>query len=104
MIILLTGGTGYIASHTAVIQTNAGHEVVLFDNLLNNNASVFGKLEKITKRIFNRFSNPFEARKRNNIFNTKTSRLKPEGLNYRCRPAQKATSPRVFRQQLGWQY
>jgi UDP-glucose 4-epimerase len=46
--ILLTGGTGYIASHTAVILTNAGHKVVLFDNLVNSNASVVGKLEIIT--------------------------------------------------------
>lgn len=48
MNILLTGGAGYIASHTAVILTNAGHKVVLFDNLVNSNASVVSKLEKIT--------------------------------------------------------
>lgn len=48
MNILLTGGTGYIASHTAVILTNAGHKVVLFDNLVNSNASVVSRLEKIT--------------------------------------------------------
>jgi UDP-glucose 4-epimerase len=48
MNILLSGGTGYIASHTAVILTNAGHEVVLYDNLVNSNASVVGQLEKIT--------------------------------------------------------
>ena len=48
MNILLTGGTGYIASHTAVILTNAGHKVVLFDNLAKSNASVVSKLEKIT--------------------------------------------------------
>jgi UDP-glucose 4-epimerase len=45
--ILLTGGTGYIASHTAVVLTNAGHKVFLYDNLVNSNASVVGKLEKI---------------------------------------------------------
>jgi UDP-glucose 4-epimerase len=48
MNILLTGGTGYIASHTAVILTNAGHKVVLYDNLVNSNASVVSKIEKIT--------------------------------------------------------
>ena len=48
MNILLTGGTGYIASHTVVTLTNAGHKVVLYDNLINSNASVVGKLEKIT--------------------------------------------------------
>jgi UDP-glucose 4-epimerase len=46
--ILLTGGTGYIASHTAAILTNAGHKVVLYDNLVNSNASVVSQLEKIT--------------------------------------------------------
>jgi UDP-glucose 4-epimerase len=45
MNILLTGGTGYIASHTAVILTNAGHKVVLYDNLVNSNASVVSKNE-----------------------------------------------------------
>lgn len=48
MNILLTGGTGYIASHTAVILTDAGHKVVLLDNLVNSNAFVVSKLEKIT--------------------------------------------------------
>lgn len=48
MNILLTGGTGYIASHTAVVLTMAGHKVVLYDNLVNSNAAVVGKLEKIT--------------------------------------------------------
>lgn len=48
MNILLTGGTGYIASHTAVTLTNAGHKVVLYDNLVNSNASVVSQLEKIT--------------------------------------------------------
>lgn len=48
MNILLTGGTGYIASHTAVTLTNARHKVVLYDNLVNSNASVVKQLEKIT--------------------------------------------------------
>lgn len=48
MSILLTGGTVYIASHTAVRLTNARHKVVLYDNLVNSNASVVSQLEKIT--------------------------------------------------------
>ena len=48
MNILLTGGTGYIASHTAVELTNAGHRVILYDNLANSNISVVDQLEKIT--------------------------------------------------------
>ena len=48
MNILLTGGTGYIGSHTAVVLANAGHRVVLYDNLANSDASVVDRLEKIT--------------------------------------------------------
>ena len=48
MNILLTGGTGYIGSHAAVVLTNAGHKAVLYDNLVNSNASVASKLEIIT--------------------------------------------------------
>ena len=35
MNILLTGGMGFIGSHTAVVLIEAGHDVVLFDNLSN---------------------------------------------------------------------
>ena len=47
MNILLTGGTGYIGSHTAVVLAGAGHQVVLYDNLANSDASVVDRLEKI---------------------------------------------------------
>jgi UDP-glucose 4-epimerase len=45
--ILLTGGAGYIGSHTAVVLSQAGHEVVLLDNFCNSNPSVLERLEKI---------------------------------------------------------
>lgn len=48
MNVLLTGGTGYIGSHTAVVLAGAGHEVVLYDNLCNSSASVIDRLETIT--------------------------------------------------------
>ena len=48
MRILLTGGAGYIGSHTAVALINAGHEVVCFDNLSNSRADVMERLETIT--------------------------------------------------------
>lgn len=48
MNILLTGGNGYIGSHTAVVLASAGHQVVLYDNLANSDASVVDRLEKIT--------------------------------------------------------
>ncbi len=47
MNILLTGGTGYIGSHTAVVLAEAGHEVVLLDNFCNSKKSVLDRLEKI---------------------------------------------------------
>ncbi len=48
MRILLTGGTGYIGSHTAVILQESGHEVFLFDNLNNSKSSVVLRIAKIT--------------------------------------------------------
>ena len=50
MNILLTGGTGYIGSHTAVDLVEAGHKVVLFDNLSNSYRDVVGRLESITNQ------------------------------------------------------
>ena len=47
MNILLTGGAGYIGSHTAVVLSQAGHEVVLLDNFCNSNPSVLDRLQKI---------------------------------------------------------
>jgi UDP-glucose 4-epimerase len=45
--ILLTGGAGYIGSHTAVVLSQAGHEVVLLDNFCNSNPSVLERIQKI---------------------------------------------------------
>ena len=47
MNILLTGGAGYIGSHTAVVLSQAGHEVVLLDNFCNSRKSVLERLQKI---------------------------------------------------------
>ena len=41
MSILVTGGTGYIGSHTVVELQNAGYEAVIVDNLSNSNPEVF---------------------------------------------------------------
>jgi UDP-glucose 4-epimerase len=49
MKILVTGGTGYIGSHTVVELQNKGYEVVIIDNLSNSNANVVDRIEKITK-------------------------------------------------------
>ncbi len=46
--ILVTGGTGFIGSHTTVELQNAGYEVVIIDNLSNSQANVVDGIEKIT--------------------------------------------------------
>ena len=46
--ILVTGGTGYIGSHTVVELQQAGYEVVIIDNLSNSNREVLDGIEKIT--------------------------------------------------------
>lgn len=48
MKILVTGGTGYIGSHTCVELLKEGYEVVVFDNLYNSKIDVVDKIEKIT--------------------------------------------------------
>ncbi len=45
--ILVTGGTGYIGSHTTVQLLNAGFSVVILDNLSNSRASVVQRIERI---------------------------------------------------------
>lgn len=47
MKILLTGGAGYIGSHTAVELAKAGHEVIIGDNYSNSKPEVISKIEKI---------------------------------------------------------
>lgn len=46
--ILVTGGTGFIGSHTTVELQNAGYDVVIIDNLSNSDANVLDGIEKIT--------------------------------------------------------
>lgn len=47
MRILLTGGTGFIGSHTAVEMTQNGHDIVILDNFSNSDESVLVRLEEI---------------------------------------------------------
>lgn len=46
--ILVTGGTGYIGSHTCVELLNVGYDVVIMDNLYNSSEEVLKRIEKIT--------------------------------------------------------
>jgi UDP-glucose 4-epimerase len=53
--ILVTGGTGFIGSHTVVELHNAGFEVVIVDNFSNSNPKILTQLEKITGKKFEFF-------------------------------------------------
>ena len=48
MKVLVTGGAGYIGSHTTVELLNAGHEVICVDNLMNSKYEAVKRVEKIT--------------------------------------------------------
>ncbi|MDR1264809.1 MAG: UDP-glucose 4-epimerase GalE [Propionibacteriaceae bacterium] len=50
MVVLLTGGTGFIGSHTAVELVQAGHEVVLIDNYVNSHPDVADRVGHIVGR------------------------------------------------------
>ncbi|MBQ2632142.1 MAG: SDR family NAD(P)-dependent oxidoreductase, partial [Kiritimatiellae bacterium] len=50
MKILVTGGAGYIGSHTAVELLGAGHDVVVVDNLCNSSRKSLARVKKITGR------------------------------------------------------
>ena len=52
MSILITGGAGYIGSHTTVELLNAGFDVVLVDDFSNSSPAVLERLEKITGKKF----------------------------------------------------
>lgn len=52
MKILLTGGCGFIGSHTAVELHSAGYDVVIADNFSNSSPDVLGRLEKICGAAF----------------------------------------------------
>ena len=50
MKILVTGGLGFIGSHTCVELLNSDYEVVIIDNLSNSSIDVLDKIEKITSK------------------------------------------------------
>ncbi|MBO4934108.1 MAG: UDP-glucose 4-epimerase GalE [Clostridia bacterium] len=52
MKLLITGGAGYIGSHTCVELLNAGHDVVVVDNLANSKSAALERVKEITGRDF----------------------------------------------------
>ena len=55
--VLVTGGTGYIGSHTVVELQNEGFDVYIIDNLANSDIKVLDGIERITgkKPVFEKF-------------------------------------------------
>ena len=52
MAILVTGGAGYIGSHTVIELLNSGKEVIIIDNFSNSKKEVLDKIRQITKKEF----------------------------------------------------
>ena len=50
MKVLVTGGSGYIGSHTCVQLLQQGHEVVILDNLCNSKRSVLPVIERLSNK------------------------------------------------------
>ena len=48
MTVLVTGGAGYIGTHTCVELLNKGYDVVIIDNLVNSSAKAVERVEQIT--------------------------------------------------------
>tara|TARA_B110001452_G_scaffold33946_1_gene26226 strand:- start:104 stop:268 length:165 start_codon:yes stop_codon:yes gene_type:complete len=53
MKILLTGGAGFIGSHTAVELINNGYNPIILDDFRNSNALIIKNIEKIIGKEFN---------------------------------------------------
>ena len=77
MKVLVTGGAGYIGSHTCVELLEAGHEVFVVDNLCNGHEAALERVRGITNREL-QFTNADirDANALDNIFNT----FKPEAV------------------------
>lgn len=63
MNVLVTGGAGYIGSHTSVELLNAGHSVVCVDNLVNSKVEAVKRVEKITGKSIKFYEGDIRDRK-----------------------------------------
>ncbi len=64
MKVLLTGGAGYIGSHTAVELLNAGYEIVIIDDFSNSNENVLNAIKKITNKDFEFYKFDYKDREK----------------------------------------
>ena len=52
MSILVTGGAGFIGSHTCVELLDAGEDIIIVDNFINSKPEVLNKIKKVTNKDF----------------------------------------------------
>ena len=62
MTVLVTGGAGYIGSHTCVELLNQGMDVVVIDNLVNSSAKALERVEQITGKRLTFYENDVRDR------------------------------------------
>ena len=72
MSILITGGAGFIGSHTCVEMLNAGYDVVVVDNLDNSSSESLSRVEKITGKKVKFYRKTFATGKPSAKFSLKT--------------------------------
>ena len=65
MSILVTGGAGFIGSHTCVELLNAGYDIVVVDNLYNSNEKSLDRVKELTGKDFSFY--PFDIRDKENM-------------------------------------
>ena len=65
MTILVTGGAGFIGSHTCVELLNAGYDIVIVDNLYNSNEKSLDRVKELTGKDFTFY--PYDIRDKENM-------------------------------------
>ena len=75
MAILLTGGAGYIGSHTCVELIKAGYEVVIVDDFSNSNPKVMDRLKDIDEVAYVRFASVYRQFKDIDTFMAELTKL-----------------------------
>ena len=69
MSILVTGGAGYIGSHTVVELLNSGEDIIVVDNFINSKPEMLEKIKKISKKDFKFYEvDLLEKEKLENVF------------------------------------